>query len=242
MLELGYNRITSISGLHLRGLCFLKVLTLENNEITKVDGLSQVLTLQQLVLTKNKIKRIDARSFSGLTELRGLQLEENGLRTLANLGPLLKLRSLFLAFNRLSELTELDHILPERACPGLQEITVRNNPLSRRHLYRPTLVRKLPSLTVIDGKEVTFEEREKTEQMFSGADLHQSPLYYLCSEPRVEKVPIRIQSLTLTGFGLDNSGPPGFMPSTQVTNTHIHTHVASMYPIGPTHKRVISML
>ena len=44
---------------------------------------------------------------------------------------------------------------------------------------------------VIDGKEVTFEEREKTEQMFSGADLHQSPLYYLCSEPRVEKVPFQ---------------------------------------------------
>ncbi len=74
VLELGYNKIISIANLHLRGLKELKVLTLENNDIVKVDGLSMLPALQQLVLAKNKIKRIDPLSFKDLNMLRGLQV------------------------------------------------------------------------------------------------------------------------------------------------------------------------
>lgn len=38
MLELGNNRITSLQALNLRGLNQLRVLTLEGNELTAVDG------------------------------------------------------------------------------------------------------------------------------------------------------------------------------------------------------------
>ncbi len=182
VLELSYNRIQSIAALHLKGLHCLRVLTLEGNEISKIDGLAGLPALQQLVLAKNKIKRFEAgnRSFAGLNELRGLQLEENGLRSLAGLGALPKLRALFLAFNRLSELGELEHLAPERCSPVLSEVTLRNNPLSRKHLYRAALIRRLstigpageqqpPSwLCTIDGKEVSAEERERADAIFAG--------------------------------------------------------------------------
>lgn len=136
-----------------------------------------------------------------------VQLEENGLRSLANIGPLPKLRSLFLAFNRLAELSEFDQLSPERACPALQEVTVRNNPLARKHLYRAMLVRKLTTLVSIDGQPITNEERFKTDEMFMGPAMPTEPsnFYFVNSaDPRLEKVPIRVQSFTLSGFGLDN--------------------------------------
>lgn len=175
VLELGYNRISSIAALHLRGLTELRVLTLEGNDITRVDGLAGLPHLQQLVLAKNKIKRLEpgGRSFAGLPELRGLQLEENGLRTLAGFGTLPKLQALFLGYNRLSELNELDHIGGGASgggggCPALLEISLRNNPLARKHLYRNAVIRKLaPSLSSIDGREVTAEERERTEALYA---------------------------------------------------------------------------
>mmetsp|Transcript_46192 Transcript_46192/g.90974 ORF Transcript_46192/g.90974 Transcript_46192/m.90974 type:complete len:1578 (-) Transcript_46192:107-4840(-) len=206
VLELGNNRITSIQSLNLKGLSQLRVLTLEANEIHRIDGLFGLGNLQQLVLAKNKIKRIDPKSFSCVPDLRGLQLEENGLRSLANLGPLLKLRSLFLAYNRLGELNELEHLSPERTCPAVTEITLRNNPLARKHLYRSTLIRKMPALQVIDGREVSIEEKEKIESLFTASEqpFANSPLYYFTdNRGGQDKVPIKLQSFTLAGFGLD---------------------------------------
>jgi Leucine-rich repeat (LRR) protein len=184
VLELGFNRIASIAALQLRGLNELRVLTLESNELTKVDGLNGLPALQQLVLSKNKIKRLEpnGRSFAGLNELRGLQLEENGLRSLAGLGTLPKLRALFLAYNRIGELSELEHLAPERCSLVLTEVTLRNNPLARKHLYRSALIRRLstgaggepapPSWScVIDGKEVTSEERERADSMFAAGGM-----------------------------------------------------------------------
>jgi Leucine-rich repeat (LRR) protein len=57
VLELGNNRVASIAALNLRGLMELRVLTLEGNDLTAVDGLAGLNNLQQLVLAKNKIKR-----------------------------------------------------------------------------------------------------------------------------------------------------------------------------------------
>jgi hypothetical protein len=181
-----------------------------------------VQSLQQLVLAKNKIKRIDPKSFFGLNELRGLQLEDNGLRSLINIGPIPKLRTLLLSFNRISELSEVDHLLPDRAMPLLQELSLKNNPLSRKHLYRSTLIRKLPSLTIIDGREITQEEREKTEAIFAQSEQHfaGSPLYYYdnrvgnamlgppgaaAAANAMERVPIKVQSFSISGFSMDAS-------------------------------------
>ncbi len=43
-----------------------------------------------------------------------------------------------------------------------------NNPLARKHQYRPTLIRRIPSLSLIDGKEITADERERTDPATQG--------------------------------------------------------------------------
>lgn len=251
VLELGYNRISSIAALHLKGLNELRVLTLESNELTRVDGLSGLTSLQQLVLAKNKIKRFDVgtglagmagRSFAGLTELRGLQLEENGLRSLAGLGSLPKLRALFLAYNRLSELSELDHLSSDRCSPVLQEVTLRNNPLARKHLYRATLIRRVQNtLQSIDGREVTPEEREKSDAIFANTasgpngepligpagGMPNGAVYFYADSRPTDKVPIKVQSFNLAGFG-DAANLGGALG---LAHPHAHAHAAS----SPTH-------
>jgi len=43
---------------------------------------------------------------------------------------------------------------------NLQELVIINNPICRRSMLRSSLVKKIPKLKMIDGKEVTSEERE----------------------------------------------------------------------------------
>lgn len=43
---------------------------------------------------------------------------------------------------------------------NLLELVIINNPICRRSMLRSSLVKKIPKLKMIDGKEVTAEERE----------------------------------------------------------------------------------
>jgi len=129
--------------------------------------------LRELVLDRNKIKHLDASSIRGLINLRELRLEENGLRTLDHFTPLPKLQTLCLCSNRLLDIGELEKLAP---LPGLLNLTLLNNAVARKQLYRPTLIRRLPSLKLIDGREVTLEERDRSELIFA-SDFRPSPGY-----------------------------------------------------------------
>mmetsp|Transcript_40643 Transcript_40643/g.88652 ORF Transcript_40643/g.88652 Transcript_40643/m.88652 type:complete len:105 (-) Transcript_40643:404-718(-) len=48
------------------------------------------------------------------------------------------------------------------------EIVLINNPLSRKNMVRSSLLKKLPRLKFIDGKEVTSQERESSMHAISG--------------------------------------------------------------------------
>ena len=48
------------------------------------------------------------------------------------------------------------------------ELSVGNNPVARKQLYRATCIHKIPNLKLLDGKEVTPEERDRAELHFSG--------------------------------------------------------------------------
>ena len=47
--------------------------------------------------------------------------------------------------------------------PSLTELNFSNCPVCRKQLYRPTLIKKFPALRLLDAKDVTLEERERTE-------------------------------------------------------------------------------
>mmetsp|Transcript_34109 Transcript_34109/g.96662 ORF Transcript_34109/g.96662 Transcript_34109/m.96662 type:complete len:1474 (-) Transcript_34109:585-5006(-) len=164
VLQLGQNAIASIERLGLGKLSTLRSLFLQGNDITKVDGLEGLLSLQELVLDRNRIKYVDAGAFTPVYNLRELRLEENGLRSLSNVGVMPQLQALHLSYNRISDTAELERLV---GLTELMEISLVNNPVVRKQVYRAVILGKVPSLRVIDGREVTFEEREYINSMFA---------------------------------------------------------------------------
>eukprot|EP01062_Namystynia_karyoxenos_P058429 TRINITY_DN4997_c0_g3_i1.p1 TRINITY_DN4997_c0_g3~~TRINITY_DN4997_c0_g3_i1.p1 ORF type:complete len:1660 (+),score=672.78 TRINITY_DN4997_c0_g3_i1:84-4982(+) len=162
-LSLEGNGIVSIAALGLR-LPNLKFLNLRSNDITRVDGLEGLPQLREVIVDRNKIRGFDERSFVSCVNLRDLRAEENLVKNLDGLKPLINLNRLFLTANRISDLLELEKL---DGLDKLLEIYVTGNAVARKSLYRPTLIHRLLSCLVIDGKEVTPEEREKAELFFN---------------------------------------------------------------------------
>lgn len=167
VLELGHSGLTDISFFANFPLPALRILHLPGNEISKVEGLSHLEQLRELVLDKNKVKQIDEHSFEGLRSLRELRMDDNGLKSLANIGPLPRLRALHLALNRIAELSELEKL---RNLRHVVIVNLSQNPVARKPLYRAHLINSVASARAIDGREVTDEERERAEQLQQGSD------------------------------------------------------------------------
>jgi hypothetical protein len=137
-------------------------LNASNNDIVKVDFLEKLKALRELDLSKNRIRQLDATSFSNFHVITCLRLEDNGLRNLQNVEKLERLQSLFVSGNRIPEFWEVDRL---SELPHLMEISLMNNPVSRKPNYRTAIIKRLPALIVLDGKEITPEERMRIEQV-----------------------------------------------------------------------------
>lgn len=226
VLQLGDNQISSIAGLELNNLILLQSLFLHHNEITRVDGLNSLVNLKELVLDGNRIKYIDPGSFVGLTRLQELRMEENGLRSLANLHPLVALNSLQLGMNRITDVASLDKL---SSLTNLVEISLCNNPVCRKQVYRAVVLAKCPSLMNVDNGPVALEEREYVNSLF--ATNHASSAFSMDSGPAVprrygipdlqanqgSKVPIRMTALNFESFLMQ--GIPGQQQSPFGTNS-----------------------
>ncbi|KAG1679410.1 hypothetical protein FOA52_007701 [Chlamydomonas sp. UWO 241] len=164
VLQLGGNQIASIGSLCLGGLSSLRSLFLQNNDIARIDGLSGLSNLKELVLDRNRIRAIDADALAGLPSLRELRLEENGLRSLSGLHHCTSLQALHLGCNRVAEASDLDRL---EALVSLVEVTLASNPVSRKQTYRAILINRCASLCVIDGSAVSLDERDYSDQLFA---------------------------------------------------------------------------
>ena len=104
-LQLGYNRVTDIRQLSLGGMPCLRVLVLQGNDISELDGLEHLPSLQELVLDKNRIRCLDCLPLRNCVALRSLHVEDNGLRRLKNMDAIaFSLEALHLGTNRLNDL------------------------------------------------------------------------------------------------------------------------------------------
>jgi len=90
--------------------------------------------------------------------LKELRIDENGLRSLSNFPNLPNLSVLSCAGNRINDIVELEKLC--RVCDP-KDISFANNPVTRKQLYRPTVLNMFSSILVIDGREVSAEERER---------------------------------------------------------------------------------
>ena len=98
------------------------------------------MSLQELVLDRNRIKYIDPGALNPLNNLRELRIEENGLRSLSNIGVTPQLQVLHLGYNRVSDTAELERLM---GLTELMEISLVNNPVVRKQIYRAVLLGKV---------------------------------------------------------------------------------------------------
>jgi Leucine-rich repeat len=119
------------------------------------------------------------------------------LRNLQNVEKLERLQSLFVSGNRIPEFWEVDRL---SELPHLMEIALMNNPVSRKPNYRTAIIKRLPALIVLDGKEITPEERMRIEQsggMMPG-DTKAPPMIHFAQYPTV-KVPVKLNAVNFDG-------------------------------------------
>ncbi|XP_053459141.1 leucine-rich repeat-containing protein 9 isoform X4 [Nycticebus coucang] len=203
VLHLGYNGICNLIQLQLNRLRNLKFLFLQGNEISQVEGLDNLVVLQELVVDHNRIRTFNESAFAKPSSLLALHLEENRLRELNKLQPLVKLEKLFLGYNKIQDITELEKL---DVITSLRELTVYGNPICRKMLHRHVLIFRLPNLQILDGIPVNSDDRAKAEFHFSELQAKKNSVIPVTSCPidggslgPVKAPPIKITNVILPG-------------------------------------------
>jgi len=137
----------------------------------QVEGINHLTHLREINLNRNRIRMIDEEAFYGMTSVRELSMEENGLKALSNFEHLTFLHSLHLTSNRIADFSEIDKISGIRT---LLDICITNNPIARKAFYRISIIKRIQSLQLIDGKGIAWDERERAEAS-SGDRQHPHP-------------------------------------------------------------------
>ncbi|TPX46569.1 hypothetical protein SeMB42_g03636 [Synchytrium endobioticum] len=158
-LNLAGNLINAVSELGLRRSGGLRILNLSGNRITKIDGLEKLPNLVELNLEFNQIRTVNMDAFCGVPSLRYLSVKENRLRCLQNFDNLTSLKVLNLGCNRIQDTLDFDKL----HIPNLREIILQGNPVLRRPSHRLALISRLPSIEIIDKREVAEEERRRAD-------------------------------------------------------------------------------
>ncbi|XP_024904854.1 leucine-rich repeat-containing protein 9 [Pteropus alecto] len=180
VLHLGYNGICNLIQLQLNRLRNLKFLFLQGNEISQVEGLDNLVVLQELVVDHNRIRAFNDSAFAKPSSLLALHLEENRLRELSKLQPLVKLEKLFLGYNKIQDMAELEKL---DGISSLRELTVYGNPICRKMLHRHVLIFRLPNLQMLDGIPVNSDDRAKAEFHFSELQAKKNSFIPVTSSP-----------------------------------------------------------
>ncbi|KAI9143228.1 hypothetical protein BKA69DRAFT_1063007 [Paraphysoderma sedebokerense] len=180
-LYLSQNCVESLLDLKLHVMGNLKVLFLDGNKITKIEGLQKLRNLRRLVLDKNLIKQVDVNSFVGCSTLVELSLAENRIKLLSEFPRIPNLKILNLEGNRINDMLEIKNLNFD----SITDISLRENPLCKNSGYRHSMVyhfccssshseTTLPHLSrsmdtkslrlKIDGIEVSQIEQELAQQ------------------------------------------------------------------------------
>uniref|UniRef100_A0A8D0C0R4 Leucine-rich repeat and coiled-coil domain-containing protein 1 n=1 Tax=Salvator merianae TaxID=96440 RepID=A0A8D0C0R4_SALMN len=148
-LDLSSNRIQCIEGLS--SLANLQTLNLACNQISKVEGLEKLFNLTKLNLSYNRI-----HDLTGFLYLRGFNYKISHIELHSN------------------NISNINHLL--QCLTGLQYLTSlslekngKSNPVCGTTGYREIILRGLPQLTILDGRNIFGEPVSSVEA--SAADL-----------------------------------------------------------------------
>lgn len=141
ILDVSFNSLQDLHGLHFAKLPHLKRLLATNNNIQRIEFLETLVQLVELDLSANKIREILPHSFTSHINLRCLRLTDNMIKSMAHLTRLVKLQALHLGGNRVSEVFEVEKIADMGT---LVEIVLMANPMSRKAMYRVGIIKRMP--------------------------------------------------------------------------------------------------
>jgi hypothetical protein len=186
---------------------YLKRLNLNNNAITKIEGIDKNLNLEVLHLSHNNIEEIHnlddlnltelylfgnniryAYSLDKLPKLRVLDLSRNKLKRIKGLKDLISLRKLFLSDNQISKISSLVYL---ENLQDLSDLDLCYNPVQKRKYYRFQVIYKLPQLRSLDGCAIDEKEPVKAENFF-GEDTEDRKNIFQNTLPEEEFVDRRI--------------------------------------------------
>ena len=137
-------------------------LSLSDNNIKKIAGLSQLRNLKKLRLNRNSIKSLTG--LEGVSEtLEELYISNNNIESLSGIHVLQKLKILYMSNNFLTEWSEFSKLSD---LSSLEELVLVNNPLEELHTaegnWREICADRLPNLKKLDGVEVIRYVEETT--------------------------------------------------------------------------------
>ena len=121
----------------------MEALWLNDNLLTKVEGLDTNMQLKALYLHNNRINTLKG-SLRFLRHIEMLSLQNNRL---TDLEATLKL---------------MQHLT------RLEELDLSGNPLANELNYRPRVIYRFPKLKVLDRHVIEWEERQAAKEMFEG--------------------------------------------------------------------------
>ncbi|XP_030880362.1 leucine-rich repeat-containing protein 9 [Leptonychotes weddellii] len=208
--QLLYQKVPS-SGYGQQGTSKINRLLFFWNEISQIEGLDNLVVLQELVVDHNRIRAFNDSAFAKPSSLLALHLEENRLQELSKLQPLVKLEKLFLGYNKIQDMAELEKL---DGISSLRELTVYGNPICRKTLHRHVLIFRLPNLQMLDGIPVNSDDRAKAEFHFSELQAKKTSFIPVTSSPmdggsfgQVKAPPIKITNVILPGAFSHYPGP-----------------------------------
>jgi len=107
-----------------------------------------------------------------------------------------------------------------------------NNPMCRKQNYRFALIKRLPSLIVLDGKEISADEKMRIEQQLIMQDTKAPPMVHFSQYPTV-KVPVKLNAVNFDGVfnnirlfqdqtPTQSAGQPGSQPRPNIPGQSLY--------------------
>lgn len=159
------GKIRTIQNLH--PLVNLRFLNLSYNAITRIEGLEALGALEELNLAENAITVIE--NLSSLRNLLRLNLSGNQIERISP--AILALRKLAMLRVARNKLTVLDDVAILSRLPKLIHLRFDENPIARLEHGHAFAVHCCQSLEVLDGHDVTDEDRAEAAIFFQGIDI-----------------------------------------------------------------------
>ncbi|XP_006873032.1 PREDICTED: leucine-rich repeat and IQ domain-containing protein 1 [Chrysochloris asiatica] len=161
-LDCSYNHLTELEGIANCGL--LQILKLQGNYLSELPSLENHVLLRDLQLDDNSISTVETFSSYWLPLLQNLTLSQNSLTEIIPLFHFVSLEKLDVSNNCLSDLTSA--IRGVDACFSLRELSLTGNPLLQEINWRPSLLKMLPALRILNGEILKSYSESHTEGQY----------------------------------------------------------------------------